>query len=701
MKPDPNTQPARARRPLLAALALALTLATGAQAVAVNGSFRGWIGSTKAAGMQSDEEDQTFRLALTQELTPALTLFASFRARRFRADFDTLSTFERTSEQPEIGLAYNRTNLNARLFFSDRAIRTSDESQNLDIRTLLASLDWRPRRGPRLGFRYQDSTSTADAAIFGRDSQSRDLSLSADYSRTHWNARYSFDATDIENRITGLTLEQSRHELRAGYTNRLWQDRWSVDLDARYADVSQTQDAPSGGAVALPLPVVQGLFAIDSTPALGELDPAPQLIDGDTTTPAAPGIAIGGANTFRNIGVDLGISRPVSQLEISVDTASAPVIWSIWVSPDNSSWVSVGSSVSSFDAGLLRYTIRFPESDTRFVKAVNESVNAVTEVSVTEVRALLETTDLGRTEGTGSEYWLSLRSGLQVTKRIGLSIGASARRDRDLVATALRRSYDERGLSAQLRVDLSGSLQLRLGYRSSELREDVEPVLERREEVTSAALDWQPLPTVGVLLTAQQREETDGRATIGSTDSLTLQAATEIFPGLVLNSTLGLADTVNSLFGFSQETRYLIESVEARPNDRLLLAGTLSRYEYDSVGRIVVTSRTTGQLRAAWFATPFLSVNAELLQSRDDLGDTSTQRLGLQWSPGPKLSLSTSVFDTNSSTGSGTSNFSFDGSYRLNRWIQVWLAVNEAETSVTTQQQAKTESVRLGLNAIF
>jgi hypothetical protein len=698
VKSDPI---ARLRRPILTAVALWAALASPTRAVDINGSLRGWVGSTDAAGLESDEEDQAFRLALTQDLTPWLTLFGSFRATSFRTSFAAQPAFERTSVQPEIGLTYDRRRLSARLLFSERAIRTTDESQDLDIRNLLASLDWRPSRGPRLGFRLQDSTSTADSALFGRDSASRSVNLRADYTKATWSARYSFDLAEIENNITGLTLEQSRHEVRAGYSESVWQDRWSLDLDARYADLSQTQDAPTGAAVALPLPAVEGLYTVDATPAIATLEPAPQLIDAETTTAAAPGIEIGGANTFRNIGVDLGISRPVSQLEITVDAPSGNILWQIWTSPDNSTWFQLSSAVASFDAGFLRYTIRFAETTTRFLKAVNVSVNPVPGVAVTEVRALLETTQLERSEGSGSEYWLNLRSSLRLSSRIELSLGANLRRDQDLVATTLRRSYDERGLSLQLRSDLSDSLQLRIGYRVDELQEDVSPMLERREEVATVVFDWQPLETVGVLLTGQQREETDGAELLGATDSLTLQAVTEIFPGLVLNSTVGFADTLNTLFGFSQETLYIIESVEARPSDRLLLAGSLSRYEYDSADVLVVTARNSARLRAAWFATPFLSLTGELLQSEDDLGDTATRRLGAQWSPGPKLSLSSNYYDTESSAGSGTSNLTFDGSYRLNRWFRVWLAYNEAETLITTQDTATTETFRLGVNAVF
>ncbi len=65
------------------------------------------------------------------------------------------------------------------------------------------------------------------------------------------------------------------------------------------------------------------------------------------------------------------------------------------------------------------------------------------------------------------------------------------------------------------------------------------------------------------------------------------------------------------------------------------------------------------------------------------------------------MSLAANYFETKSSAGSGTSNFTFDGSYRINRWIQIWLALNEAETLITTQEPAKTETIRLGVNAIF
>lgn len=689
------------RRSTLVAVALGAAVTSPALGVDVSGSYRGLTGVIDAAGLESQEEDQTFRLVLTQSLTPWLSVFGSFRSSNFRTSFDTLPTFERTTEQPEFGLTYGRTGLNARVSFSDRAIRTTDDSQDLDIRTLLANVDWQPSRGPRYGFRLVDSTSTADAVLFGRDTRSRNLNFRTDYARATWNARYSFDLARVDNDTADFKLEQSRHELRAGYLEDLWGDRWSFAVDARYADVVQTQDAPSGATASLPVPVAQGLFAVDSTPSLGELEQAPQLIDGDTTTPAASGIEIGGANTFRNIGVDLGINRPISGLEITVDIPSGPVVWEVWESPDNSSWFRVSSATSSFDAGFLRYTIRFAETTNRFFKAVNLTVNPVQDVSVTEVRALLTTAQLARSEGGSSEYWVNLLTSLRPTDKFELSVGANLRRDQDLVATELRRSYDERGLTAQLRTDFTDELELRLSYRVTELDESSGPVRERREEVATAALDWRPLETINLLLTAEQRDETDGGRPLSSTDSLILRGVTEIFPDLVVRSTLGYSDTSNPFFGFSQETRYIVEAIEARPTDRWLLAGTFARYQFDSVGRVVVRSRTSAQVRATWFATPFLSLHGERTQTEDDFGDTATQRAGVQWSPGQRLSLSTSYFETDSSIGSGTANFAFDGSYRLNRWIQLWMALNQAETSLATVESTTTEALRLGVNAVF
>ena len=71
---------------ILGVLAICAVLASSAGAVEVSGSARAWVGSTEAAGLASDEEDWSFYLGLTQELTPYLSLAASFRSASFRND---------------------------------------------------------------------------------------------------------------------------------------------------------------------------------------------------------------------------------------------------------------------------------------------------------------------------------------------------------------------------------------------------------------------------------------------------------------------------------------------------------------------------------------------------------------------------------------------------------------------------------------
>ena len=84
---------------------------------------------------------------------------------------------------------------------------------------------------------------------------------------------------------------------------------------------------------------------------------SPTLIDGELAVPAAGPIAIGGANTFRNVGLDLGVTQPVSRLEISVDTVSDPgLVWRVFRSRDNLVWDEVDGVLSrtqriSFEVG--------------------------------------------------------------------------------------------------------------------------------------------------------------------------------------------------------------------------------------------------------------------------------------------------------------------------------------------------------------
>jgi hypothetical protein len=101
--------------------------------------------------------------------------------------------------------------------------------------------------------------------------------------------------------------------VRAGAQKAFWGDRFSVGLSGRLSHLNRTLATGADAELAEPIPAAAGLFSVDTTPEIGELAAHPTLVDGDATAPALPPIDVGGASTFRNVGVDLGLTRPVTR----------------------------------------------------------------------------------------------------------------------------------------------------------------------------------------------------------------------------------------------------------------------------------------------------------------------------------------------------------------------------------------------------
>jgi hypothetical protein len=645
--------------------------------------------------------DQRYNFTLSQQVTPWLNLQLLYRLTDFRTSFDNAATFERRSRQPEFQLVYDRPTFTARLSLLERAFRSTIESQNLDVTSYLGQLVWRPSWGPKFSLRFEDTSNVADAAVFGRDTDTSFLDFNIVYNKRLWNARYSHTRSLLQNNLTGFRLEQNRHELRGAIGKRFWRNRLYMSLDGWVRTVDQVQDVPEGAPLNQPLPADRGLFAVDPAPEVGELIPTPGLIDGDLQTPVTPPIDIGGANTFRNIGVDLGITRQVTQLEIAVDRPSSPVlVWEVYQSPDNLVWDRIQVDASGFDQALLRYTLLIPETTNRFFKAVNMSANAVPEVLVTEIRALLEIDELAREEGRVTPYRASLFASIDPHARFGASVFVSVRQDEDLAGGRLSRERDAKTYGAQLRFGLARNLVLHLGYRLDDIEENLEPALKREEEVASANLEWTPLPTVDAVLTASQRKETEHGELIRSSDNIRLRALTDLLPQLRLTSELGFTLTDDPFFGFEQTSIRWLESLDSRPLDNWTLGASISYIHYDSTGTVNLTKRVNFQLRTTWQATRYLALNGDWNYGLDDFQATLDQRYGVSWSPGRKLSVLLSYQSTGSEAQSTTTSTA-NANYRLNRWVTMWFNLSRSTTGQTGLPGTEINSWRLGLNLFF
>jgi hypothetical protein len=684
--------------PGLGLTAILLLPGMGPRAAETSGSIFVSGGTNEVDSEETDVLDQRYQVTLVQPLTLHLGLNLNFLYRDLKTSPDTGLDFERRTAQPGVDLYFQRNRFSSRLSYRERRTRGTSLADQLDATSFLASMTWDPQRGPLARLQYRDETNFSNVAVFGRDVTNRtwDFEVGRDYK--DWSAWYEYSQVRVDNALSGLNLKQAQHELRGSYQVKAWEDRMTFFANGQVRRVNNDSRVPSGTLFDRPVPARRGLFAVDTTPEIWRLDPAPALIDGDTATPVEPDIDIGGANTFRNIGVDLGFIRPVSQLEVTVDRLSGPnLIWEVYHSPDNLNWELVPGVTSVWDTTFLRYSIRFPETEDQYFKVVNVSVNTENNVLVTEIRALREVESIGRTTGETTDVRTNLNLLFEPNDRVSGSFSLGYNDEDDVIPGVTIRSIRDLYYTSNLRFVLTPDLDLSMYYGFSDREEDRGPFLSRGDRNMGASLNWDPLPTVDGQLSVNRREETQFGATLRTDNTARLRLATELFPELMLTTELIANDSENDFAGFSQSSWTWRESLISQPTRHWTLSGTYSYSDFESSGSVSLSKRTSLSVRTAWTPVPAINIGITYGQGKDDNRKTSDQRYYLVWSPGRKLTCSL-VYNENEAVGfRKISSTSVQVQYRPHQRLRLFVTGSNSEEDLITLPRVETTSFRAGL----
>ena len=209
---------------------------------------------------------------------------------------------------------------------------------------------------------------------------------------------YTYETEAQRDHAADIERDRDEHEARVSYRDDHLDGKLttalSLSVQRRNLDVTSSSGADS----ALP-PVevfpVQGLSALDDTPALGGLTEAAALIDGDDTT--ASGINIGGFGSGGEPDWNIGVRVPNgSTVDLAVVSTAVEIdsllvdqyAWSVWSSTDNSFWTQVTSSAAyTYEEAFRRFRISFPDVTTQYLKVVATAVAPTAPaVFVTEMR---------------------------------------------------------------------------------------------------------------------------------------------------------------------------------------------------------------------------------------------------------------------------------------------------------------------------
>ena len=703
--PIPDSGPSSPRCRGIGALLTAILLlsAVDSRALDFSGNIRLlWIDTQFQNGATNGLEQQ-YNLQLRQHLSPFL--LARLTYNRFQVDTrpDGGESFGRRFQQPRLELLYSRPTVTARLGYAYREATGTFDINNFVSQGINGTLTWRilPRLSLNLG--YSNDINETDPGAFGRETTTESARATIRYDRSFGGVSYSYSNLNLDNDSSGLVVDQQRHDLHLNAARDFFSDRLSLALSGRAGYSEGSRAAAEGADLAEPVPATEGLFAVDLTPGLGELEPTPDLINGDVITPVSPPIEIGAANTFRNIGLDLGITRPISRLEIYVDRPSGPnVVWDVYTSRDNLFWAPLLGVNSEWDPDLLRYTLRLPETEDRFFKAVNVSVNPADRVNVTELRALL-----GRPGAVGQDpnsqdlYQADLSARYRFSSRVNATLGVGTSNDQTTSGGLLLQDYSINYARAGLNIDLARTLHLTFGYRSTDSRDGRNPPLDRGTQEGTASLTWNPLPTVDLRFTTSSRDEKEQSELLQRTLTSRVGVGLQLLSDLQLYTDLSYNRLEDPFSGFDRDSYNASIRFDSRPFRNWLLGGGYHYLLTETPEQETLLDRNNVFLQTSWSPGSFLTLTGTWRYYIDDFTDSLRQTYGLFYNPGPKLTFSATWdnFDTN--TGRRTGNASAGLTYRLYRHVRFSARLSRSSFEQNSLPAEEVTSAQIGLTIGF
>lgn len=683
------------------ALAVGLAFGPATFAATLDGSVRLSWSETELGTVSGSNTDHAANLSLTQVLTPYLRLRFLGNYGEQTAELEGAQPFERSSLQPAAELLYSRPGLSWRLGWENRRIDSSSAAQEFESDAVVANLTWQPRGDFRLGLSFRDATNQTDVAAFGRDLDERQGRLDAVYQRRYWSLGYAANYNELVGGVSGFDVEQFRQDLRLSASRDFADGRLVLGFSGNAGHLEAEERR---GDFAEPLPAAQGLFGIDISPAIGELDPAPGLVDGELSAPTSPPIEVGGANTFRNVGLDLGLPRPATRFEVTVDrTSGAQVVWDVYQSADGLIWEPVTVLSRTYESDLLRYTIRFAATSERYLKAVNVSSNPATEVRVTEVRALREVVAIeGPAERTSELYRAAASLGWRVTDRVTFSAAAETSNDSATVGDIVRRDYTASGMRAGVEVDLARDFVLAVRYRHSESEERRTGGLTRISDDYSASLRWTPLETVDALLSAAIRTDDDEFGELSNLEVVRLMVSLDLLDELQLVTDLS-SSRVDSLgAGGVRDTLSWVQRVEMRPREDWRVGGGYSWQRTEGAGNRPRDYETSSVfVDIDWSPGSALTVRGSLTYFDESGGSTLRQSYGLFWAPGPKLSVALGWDQFEQHDGLLTANDSITVNYQAASRLLLFASISRSRNDLGSGIEAEITSGNAGASISF
>ncbi|MGB5139522.1 MAG: hypothetical protein WBP29_13400, partial [Candidatus Zixiibacteriota bacterium] len=650
--------------------------------------------STEQDSNSQENVDQEYNLSWQKHILRELVAKSAVRYYNFGASQNVGGNSWRSELQPSAEIIWNQSWFGVSAQGMRRDSKSNDRSSHLINESAGIAFRSQVARYPWVKARLQQENLYNRANLGDRDTRDRLASVGVGYNSLGSSVAYDYSHKNTLNRSQSVEQSSDVHVVQLDHMQTFGggKIRSSVSYDFSYK--AETDRNLAFDPFAREIPVFLGLFASDATPDIGGLDTAAALIDGNIEQPALPLIEIGGNRVNQNVGVDVGFSREVSILYVYTDRPSGNnVRWSVYQSGDNTIWEPVSDVVSNFSTGFSRYEISFPAAEARYIKAVNNGLNEVDSVYVTEVAALLRVADTGVSKRDQRVHLASLNNSFILAEDWSANANLSLRRDGGGTLSQGRdETYYSFGVRNQLRPTIAHNARLQVGfidYESS--RVDVDKIVSANYDI-----QYHPLQTLEFSLSLIHRD-----SYIESVKSQELNYAVarmrgDLLPRLAISNefTGGRNTLMQSNTGF--DTWSYRSGLIGRATSKLDVSAS---YFHQRVRDLAEVLRVKNQydLTVGYLVTDNIQVRGNVNLTKDDRTQYVSQDYSFSWQVSKKLSAGAaiSLSDYENGVDSRSEHYSAQLEYSLTG--RTVLSGSYSENDLESAGGNSNRSVRVGI----
>jgi len=591
----------------------ALLLAGAAEADGVSGLIeqdyshsRTWFSDGAGPRSDADQLVQRYRLALDRSFFPNLRLDAGGTFEQFLAQSRSGALSSDLSSRTgsifaNLGLSGPILGGSAGYSRREQSAGTATVPFGFVSEDMNLYLTWRPTDLPLFSLRL------ARPSLWDRQKQVEDLTTRQALfgmvwaPNLHLDLRYALDFQNPVDRLHKTDVSTITQSARAGYDDRLFDDRSAVALALNLVNQqAQVARSNAGGTTTTVLSPIAGVSLVEVPPALPTQDTLPSnaaLINGDTQSTAGinlgPSASIAGDVAPRDLGIQFAdaVTR-ANTLWVWVDrqlpqALAAALTWTAYRSDDNLSWVQVPIvGQPGFNAFQPRFEIAIQEQTARYLKLVAKPLPAgatldpaFRDVLVTELQALLVTAapaPHGWQSSTGATFNATARTQIVLSRlshdvtlfvTTGTRAGAAAQNTWVLV----------NGLNLTQKLLPALLLNARVARQDSDQSRGHEG-----QWTWGGSLASSPLPTLTTSLVYSGKQD---QTLEGDTTTHSLSIFEQVTPyrgiGLLANAGLGLAQLPS---GQLSRLDTLAVSLTLQPHPRLTLASNFAHAASETTG---------------------------------------------------------------------------------------------------------------------